>query len=127
MCHFILPIKPGSKNHKNELDCRYADEVIKRFRYEVERHGTVLQDYQAKIFGGGNMIRTVDMNTDNSIGTRNSAVAMQLLMQEEINILVVQVGEFGYRRIKFDSLTGEVWVKYIEAGNARLNASSVVI
>jgi chemotaxis receptor (MCP) glutamine deamidase CheD len=48
-------------------------------------------------------------------------------MQEEINILVVQVGEFGYRRIKFDSLTGEVWVKYIEAGNARLNASSVVI
>jgi chemotaxis protein CheD len=119
MCHFVLPENPSKRNDADALDCRYADDVIKMFGILARRHGTALCDYEAKIFGGGNMIRTADQNTENSIGTRNSAAAMQLLMQENVNILVAHVGEFGHRRVIFDTGNGEVWVKYIESGKAK--------
>lgn len=127
MCHFTLPKKPHTRAGGDELDCRYADDVIQKFRKEVKRHGTAMQEYQAKIFGGGNMLRTASQNTENSIGTKNSAAAMMLLMQENMNILVAQVGEFGHRRVVFDTRTGEVWVRYIEAGTARQISGDGVI
>ena len=40
------------------------------------------------------------------------AKAMQLLMNRNIEITVVHVGEQGHRRIVMDVATGDVWVKY---------------
>lgn len=127
MCHFTLPKHPGYKKGNGGLDGRYADDVIEMFRKEVARYSTRITDYEAKIFGGGNMIRSADQNIDDSIGTKNSAAAMQLLMQENVNIMVAHVGEFGHRRIVFDSGTGEVWVRHIEPGKGRISSINGVI
>jgi chemotaxis receptor (MCP) glutamine deamidase CheD len=96
-------------------------------QHEARRYGTTIQDYEAKIFGGGNMIRSEGQDIDDSIGTKNSVAAMQLLMQENVNILVAHVGEFGHRRIVFDSGTGEVWVRHIAKGAQRINSINGVI
>ncbi len=127
MCHFTLPKHHGKRVNEYDLDGRYADDVIRLFQREAKRNGTTLREYQAKIFGGGNMIRSEGQDIDDSIGTKNSVAAMQLLMQENVNILVAHVGEFGHRRIVFDSGTGEVWVRHIESNAQRISSINGVI
>lgn len=119
MCHFMLPKYSGKHNPGRKPDGRYAEDVIKLFKSDVEKFGTSLQEYDAKIFGGGNMMKSEDEDIDDSIGTKNAATAMKLLMQEKVNILVAHVGEFGHRRIVFDVVTGDVWVRHVEKGGVR--------
>jgi len=123
MCHFTLPERPNGRSEDRELDGRYADEVMTLFQRAAAKHQTRLGEYQAKIFGGGNMIRRNGDDINNSIGTKNAAAAMQLLMGEGVEILVAHVGEFGHRRIVFDVGTGEVWVRHHSLmGEERLNS-----
>lgn len=112
MCHFTLPDHPKIKSINSKPNGRYAEGAMELFKIATGKHGTLITEYQAKIFGGGNMMRSVGDNVDDTVGTRNSAAAMQLLMQDDVEILVAHVGEFGHRRIVFDILTGEVWVKH---------------
>lgn len=119
MCHFTLPRYPGKRVADRKLDGRYADDVMEMFRREVASCGTSLPEYEAKIFGGGNMIRSEGQNVEDSIGSKNAATAMQLLMQENVNILVAHVGEFGHRRLVFDVETGDVWVRHTESSGVR--------
>ncbi len=112
MCHFTLPARPRHHPAAGEPDGRYADETLELFRRAALGRRTWLTDYQAKIFGGGNMIRGPGQAVDDSIGTKNASAAMQLLMEENIAILVAHVGEFGHRRISFDVGTGDVWVRH---------------
>ncbi len=119
MCHFTLPRFPGKQPAGRELDGRYADDVMQMFRNEVAQCGTELTDYQAKIFGGGNMMRNEGQDIENSIGSKNAAMAMQLLMDANVDILVAHVGEFGHRRLVFDIGTGDVWVRHTESGGVR--------
>ncbi len=117
MCHFTLPKCVSSRPANAPLDGRYAEDVMKMFKLEVGKHRTDITEYEAKIFGGGNMIREEGANVEDTVGTRNAAAAMQLLMQEGVNILVAAVGEFGHRRLVFDVKTGEVWVRHITKEN----------
>ncbi len=110
------------KSNEGELDGRYADDVMKMFKQEVVKHGTKLIEYEAKIFGGGNMIKSEGQNIEDSIGTKNATAAMQLLMEENIAIQVAHVGEFGHRRIVFDVTSGDVWVRHTEASGIRRNS-----
>ena len=115
MCHFTLPRFPGKKPSESKLDGRYADDVMKMFKKETAKYKTNLTEYEAKIFGGGNMIKSKGQNIDDSIGSKNATTAMTLLMQENVNILVAHVGEFGHRRLVFDTASGEVWVRHIDS------------
>ncbi len=114
MCHFTLPKYMGERPLNAKLDGRYAEDVIKIFKREMAKYNTDITEYEAKIFGGGNMMRDEGENIDDTVGTRNAASAMQLLMAEGANILVAAVGEFGHRRIVFDLEKGEVWVRHIQ-------------
>ncbi len=119
MCHFTLPRYPGKQTPDRKLDGRYADDVMEMFRLEASRCGTRLPEYEAKIFGGGNMMRSEGENVEDSIGSKNAATAMQLLMRENVDILVAHVGEFGHRRLVFEVDTGDVWVRHTETGGVR--------
>ena len=114
MCHFTLPRAPARHESREELDGRYADDVMQIFKFEASKHKTKLSEYEGKIFGGGNMIRSAGDCVENTVGTKNAAAAMKLMIEEAINIKVAHVGEFGHRRIVFDVETGEVWVRHSE-------------
>ena len=87
------------------------------FLAHIQSRGTWAKDYIAKIFGGANTVSEV---AENSIGERNASAAMQLLIEQGIDINVADVGETGYRRITFDLTNGDVWAKR-HAKNLHIN------
>lgn len=116
MCHFVHPgmrITAARVRPEQRLDGRYADEAMALMESEVLVRGTNLKEYQAKIFGGSNMLTSTTLADDELIGTRNAEVAIKLLYDREIPVLVAHVGETGHRRIVFDVNSGDVWVKFM--------------
>ena len=107
MCHFVLPAQ-----HKKagRLNGRYADEAMEMFRASVLAHNTEFKQYQASIYGGANVVASLMKEDEDTIGERNAAVAMELLMANRVAIGIVDVGESWPRRIAFDVASGEVTV-----------------
>ena len=115
MCHFVLPSskKPNSARiPEDQYDGRYSGGAMALFDREATRRGMNLKEYQAKVFGGSNMLANLTLKEDELIGTKNTEAALRLLSEREIPLLVADVGETGYRRIAFDVETGDVWVKH---------------
>lgn len=58
----------------------------------------------------------VNINVDDAdkdtIGERNARVALTLAAQHAMNIVSVDVGEFGYRQLQFNTATGQVDVVF---------------
>lgn len=122
MCHFMLPERPSCHAENIGLDGRYGNEAMMLFEREASKHRTQLSEYQAKIFGGGNMVVGGE-DINDSIGAKNTEKAMQMLMGLGIQVLVAHVGEFGHRRIFFDVGSGDVWVRHHPLkGLGRLNS-----
>ncbi len=111
MCHFVLPGRRGSGSGR-KLDGRYSDEAMMLFEREVSRRGMKLNEYQAKIFGGSNMLKNSTLREDELIGKRNTEAALKHLSERKIPLLVAHVGESGHRRIAFNIENGDVWVKH---------------
>jgi len=115
MCHFVLP---GLRSPEyvdrgdNKLNGRYSDAAMALFEIEALKYGTNLREYQAKIFGGSNMLTNSTLKEDQMIGTKNTEAAIKHLTERDISLLVAHVGETGYRRIAFDVENGDVWVKH---------------
>jgi len=118
MCHFVLPER--SESESAILDGRYGDDAMELFRCAVSNCGTQLHEYQGKIFGGSNIFGLMSGSGEDLIGTRNAQKALELLIMNNIETLVVHVGESGYRRIVFDVDSGDVWVKHSFAERAPL-------
>ena len=116
MCHFALP-----ENHftNPRFNPRFADDCYQLFQRSAAKHNTHLEEYQAKIFGGGNMYEKMPQarNILSSVerlpvGEKNVMSAVSFVTQANIPLLVAHVGEFGYRNIIFDIETGDVWVRF---------------
>jgi len=115
MCHFVLPGSSAANKialPDPKLNGRYSDEAMALFEREIIRRGTNFKEYQAKIFGGSNMLVNSTLLENELIGTKNSVAAKNHLSERDVPILVAHIGETGYRRITFDVATGDVWVKH---------------
>jgi len=115
MCHFVLPsgrAAQGGSVNSVPLDGRYAPDAMELFRQEALQRGTELREYEAKIFGGGNMLDYSQVEESELIGIKNIESAIRLLQEEHIRLLFSHVGKKGHRRIAFDVSNGDVWVKY---------------
>ncbi|MCP4494590.1 MAG: chemotaxis protein CheD [Gammaproteobacteria bacterium] len=123
MCHFVLPFRPKNEAKGKEPDGRYGDEAMALFDMSLKLHQTKYPQYQAKVFGGANMLGKKGGTSEALIGEKNSAKAMALLMSRNVSIEVVHVGERGHRRIVMDVATGDVWVKYQTDANEVAMAS----
>jgi chemotaxis protein CheD len=118
MCHFVLPDRQVPLN--TDQIGRYAGGCIQLFLAHTQSRGTLIKDYVAKIFGGANTVAELVKDDGDSIGERNANAAMQLLIEQGVDINVADVGETGYRRITFDLSNGDVWAKR-HASNLHLN------
>ena len=114
MCHFVLAgSQPKANGEQSEpITGRYSSDAMLLLEKEVSLRNTVFNDYQAKIFGGSNMLTNTTLEKDEQIGTKNTEAALALLSKHNINLFVAHVGETGHRRIAFDISTGDVWVKH---------------
>jgi chemotaxis protein CheD len=127
MCHYVLPSRPyGAVNVSGKLDGRYGDEAMLLFELAAELHRTDLSQYQAKVFGGADLMRTIDDRKEASVGEKNTAKAMELLTVRHIPIMTAHVGESGSRRIVLDLNSGDVWVNHTaDDGHKMVSTSGI--
>ena len=118
MCHYVLAerrVNLGSSSHPT-LDGRYADDAFVLFLQHMAEAGTRPNEYQAKLFGGGNMFNSG--GNAMAIGSRNIERGRDLLAANKIALIAEHVGGNGCRKLHFDLRSGHVWLAFPEGSNA---------
>jgi chemotaxis protein CheD len=117
MCHYMLTERKRPANAP--LDGRFASEAFELFLQQVEAAGTRPSEYQAKLFGGANMLADSSGN-QLDIGPRNVAHGRQLLASKHIALMAEHVGGSGRRKLHFDIWSGDVWLAFPQGSNAEI-------
>jgi chemotaxis protein CheD len=112
MCHYLLPTR--DKVHSEALDGRYADEALGLFLIEIARSGLPPQEYEVKIFGGGNMFPDVPSHRKLEVGARNAAHGLRVLNGLGFKIKSNHLKGTGHRNVVFEVWSGDVWVRHSE-------------
>ena len=116
MCHIVLPYSGDGLRSVDYIGStqngRYSDTAMMLFEKEANIRGTCLKEYQAKIFGGSNMLKSSVILEEQQVGAKNIEAAKQQLFEFSIPVLVSHVGGEGFRRIAFDINSGDVWVHH---------------
>ncbi len=110
MCHYMLPTR-GSRRTP-ELDGRFGDEAYLMFLKESVRVGTDPNDYEIKLFGGGDMFPAVNKTGKSAIGQQNVTAGLGILALHGQPVKASHVGGEGHRIVMFDLWDGSVWVKH---------------
>ncbi|MDO9139388.1 MAG: chemotaxis protein CheD [Methylobacter sp.] len=118
MCHYMLP---GRRSERRAGDWpvpngRFADEAVALLLSRMDRVGTPHQEYQVKLFGGGDMFPETNQNRDEMprIGVQNVQAARRLAKKYSFTCVAEHLGGIGHRTVIFDVWNGEVWVKHSE-------------
>jgi chemotaxis protein CheD len=114
MCHYLLPTRGAGSppDRDGDLDGRYGDEALEMFMREIERAGTFPEDYQAKLFGGGDQFPSQRTDTVISVPARNVDAGQRLLAEYGLPVSAQHVGSNGPRQIVLDLGSGHVWVRH---------------
>jgi len=118
MCHYVLAERRVNLRRLSHLalDGRYADDAFALFLQHMVEAGTRPSEYQAKLFGGGNMFKVGGDSM--KIGTRNIERGRELLATNNITAIAQHVGGNGRRKLHFDLRSGHVWLAFPEGSNA---------
>ena len=79
---------------------------------EIAASGTMPKEYEAKLFGGGNMFPGATGTGLGSIGQKNAQAAKQLMKRHGIRITDESLEGTGHRSIDFDVASGKVSVRH---------------
>ena len=118
MCHYVIAerrVNIERLSHPS-LDGRYANDAFALFLQHMTEAGTRPGEYQAKLFGGGNMFNKGGDSM--AIGSRNIERGRELLAAHNISLIAEHVGGNGRRKLHFDLRSGHVWLAFPEGSNA---------
>ncbi|AZF31638.1 Chemotaxis protein CheD [Pseudomonas sp. R4-35-07] len=120
MCHFMLP----ARSRKGQpLDGKYADEALELLLRHAHANGTQAQDYQVKLFGGGEMFPEQPRPLPaQDVASLNIRAALALAERHHLHLTAQDMGSTGYRTIVFDLWNGNVWVRHQPMGTFKKNA-----
>lgn len=123
MCHYMLTERNAQNTRPagTSLDGRYASEAFALFLQHVEAAGTHPSEYQAKLFGGGNMFVGGKSGTMD-IGPRNIEYGRNLLASKNIALIAEHVGGSGRRKLHFELWSGHVWLAFPEGSGAQIRS-----
>lgn len=108
MNHFMLPGRISQQDIFSDKTARYGITAMNTLIQEVERQGGRHGHMEAKVFGGGHVLNT---NQVNAIPDDNIRLARVMLELEDIPIIKSDVGEHYTRKIMLDVKTGKVFLK----------------
>jgi len=109
MNHYLVPLWNG-----NGLQSpKYGNIAIHRLVEGMLNIGCKINNLEAKIFGGGNVIDTI-AHEDMMVGRKNIIIAKEILREYKIPITAQDVGGSQGRRILMMSDTSKVLLKYIK-------------
>lgn len=116
MCHILLPGR--SRLPTQPLDGRYAGEAIELFREKIASLGALPREFQAKLFGGGNMFAGTAAE-GMELGARNIEAARAGLIHIGVPVLAEHIGGVGRRKLYLDLATGDVWLSFPQGRDAQ--------
>ncbi len=108
MCHYLLPTRAARK--AGSLDGRFGDEAYLMFLSAAVRHHSDPNDYEIKLFGGGDMFPSV--RNKPAIGHENLRAGFELLKLHGQAVKARHVGGNGHRIVMLDAWNGAAWVKH---------------
>jgi chemotaxis protein CheD len=114
MCHFMLPSRGRVGK---SLDGRYADEALAILLRDIDARGVPRDEYQVKIFGGGQMFGDTG-TVFSSLGLRNTHAARDLIIANSFEITCEHLGGTGHRSLIFEVWSGDVWMKHVPSKNS---------
>ncbi|MAL99361.1 chemotaxis protein CheD [Hydrocarboniclastica marina] len=117
MCHYLLP--EGKRSKDEPLNGKYADQAFELLLGQVRKHGTQLDQYQVKLFGGGNMFPGC-MASAPGVASRNIEAARRIVARHRLNVTAESLGGAGHRNLVFEVASGDVWVQHINIENERV-------
>ncbi len=115
MNHFMLP-----QGATADLDSpisesmRYGNYAMEVLINQLMRNGAKRENLEAKIFGGGNVLRSFKTNV---VGDRNAAFVKKYLQDEGIAITSEDLLDVFPRKVYYFPKTGKVMVKKIKQVN----------
>ncbi|XVV16012.1 hypothetical protein ACQP2X_17155 [Actinoplanes sp. CA-131856] len=111
MCHYMLPVR---RQGDGPPDARYADGAICRFLHDVRHHHTTPEQYEVKMFGGGEQFPHLRVPAPLDVAGNNIQAGVTLLEKYGFKLSVREFGGTGARRLIFDIATGAVWMRALE-------------
>ena len=102
--HFMLPLWNGNGLASPKFGNIATEKLIEK----MLRNGSNTSDLIAKVFGGANQ-----MNSSMEIGTRNVEIAKEVLANHGIKIIAENVGGTIGRKLKYNTGTGQVMMKFL--------------
>jgi len=114
MNHFMLPISTDGKGWNGAHDVlstatRYGNFAMEHMINEILKHGGHKRHLEAKIFGGGRMMKALS-----DVGARNIEFVREYLSVEDIPLISESVGDIFPRKVIYIPATGKVLVKRLK-------------
>lgn len=115
MNHFMLPDSAKSdKDSPVSESMRYGTYAMEVLINQLLRNGARRENFEAKIFGGGNVLRSF---TTNNVGDRNADFVKMYLKEEGIRVTGEDLKDIYPRKVYFFPKTGKVLVKKLKQLN----------
>ncbi|MFC0677037.1 chemoreceptor glutamine deamidase CheD [Lysobacter korlensis] len=114
MNHFMLPEgQPGDR--PGDVSARYGAHAMELLINELLKRGARRARLQAKVFGGGNVLR----GFQDPIGTRNAEFVLDYLAAEHIAVVAQDLGDIFPRKVCFFAQSGRTLVRRLPATRER--------
>ncbi len=120
MNHYLLPNRPSNA----EISPRFGDVAIPQLIEGMLALGSTLSHLQAKLFGGGYVLRAGDPAF--SAGRRNVEIAVAELRRWKIPIVASRLSGTQGLVIRQCTDCGDVWVRPTGIGDRRLHSATAV-
>ncbi len=114
MNHFLLPTDTNVSVQGIADSARYGNFAMEKLINEMLKLGAQRERLQAKVFGGGNVLKGL---TINNIGERNAEFILDYLAIENIPLLNSDLLDQYPRKVYFFPETGKVSVRKIKSLN----------
>lgn len=115
MNHFMLPDSAkADRDSPVSESMRYGTYAMEVLINQLLRSGARRENLEAKIFGGGNVLRSF---TTNNVGNRNASFVKKYLNDEGIRVTGEDLLDIYPRKVYFFPKTGRVLVKKLKQLN----------
>ncbi|MBT1065300.1 chemoreceptor glutamine deamidase CheD [Bowmanella sp. Y26] len=112
MNHFLLPNEGGNDNSTWSESARYGAYAMEILINHLVKLGANRNSLEAKVFGGGNVLRGL---TSNTVGERNCEFVLEYLQIEQIPVVASDLLDQYPRKVYFFPHTGKVMVRKIKS------------
>lgn len=113
MCHYLLPYREAYQNNTHQKTGYYGTDALVFFMRQAEENSLCPEDFEVKLFGGGNMFEGIHERPNVvNVAFNNVEQGRQLLERYGFRVTIEDVGGVRYRKIYFDLASGDVWVQY---------------